>query len=59
MIGVSPEAHSVALYDNGVQRTRATLDALNFGPIINQIEFSSSPSVLYGVNQETTGGRVL
>jgi len=56
MIGISPGAHSVALYDNGVQRTRATPDALHFGPIVNQIEFSSSPSVLYGVNRETTAG---
>jgi DNA-binding beta-propeller fold protein YncE len=52
----SPGVHSVALYDNGVQRTRTTLDPQHFGEYINQIEFSGSPSVLYGVDQETTGG---
>jgi len=47
---VSPRHGGVAVYDNGVQRGLPT--ASHTGS--NAIEFSNSPGVLYGYNNETT-----
>jgi sugar lactone lactonase YvrE len=41
---------SVAVYDNGVQRPTAS----NSGNQVSAIEFSASPSVLYGYNGDST-----
>ena len=49
-LGVSPQHAGVAIYDNGVSRPLQT--ATHTGS--NVIEFSSSPSILYGYNNETT-----
>ena len=46
----SPKHGGVAVYDNGVRREATTPDHTGS----NVIEFSASPSVLYGMNNETT-----
>ena len=48
--GVSPRHGGVAIYDNGIMRPTVTPDHTGS----NVIEFSSSPSVLYGYNNEST-----
>lgn len=48
--GVSPRHGGVAIFDNGVRRTLTTPDHTGS----NVIEFSTSPEVLYGQNNETT-----
>ncbi|MBP8605655.1 MAG: PQQ-binding-like beta-propeller repeat protein [Phycisphaerae bacterium] len=45
--GVSPRNYGVAVYDNGIKRPQQISGA-------NVIEFSDSPGVLYGYNNETT-----
>ena len=49
-LGVSPRHAGVAIYDDGVQRPNAT--PRHTGS--NRIEFSDSPGVLYGYNNEST-----
>jgi uncharacterized protein (TIGR03437 family) len=55
--GVSPRHAGVAIYDDGVKRTKQT--QVHTGS--DRIEFSSSPSTIYGFNNETTefGFRIL
>lgn len=48
--GVSPRHDGVAIYDRGVKRARQTSDHTG----ANVIEFSDSPNVLFGYNNETT-----
>lgn len=48
--GVSPRHAGVAIYENGIMRPQVT--ARHTGS--NIIEFSASPSTLYGYNNETT-----
>jgi hypothetical protein len=47
----SPRSHGVAIFDNGVMRPNTTPTT---GTSINPIEFSSSPTTLYGYNNEST-----
>lgn len=49
-LGISPRHAGVAVYDNGVQRPNST--PRHTGS--NVIEYSSSPTRLYGYNNETT-----
>jgi trimeric autotransporter adhesin len=49
-LGVSPRHAGVAIYEEGVQRSAVT--ARHTGS--NVIEFSTSPSTLFGYNNETT-----
>jgi hypothetical protein len=49
-LSVSPRHGGVAIYDNGVRRALMTGDHTGS----NSIEYSASPSVLYGYNNETT-----
>ena len=49
-LGFSPRHEGVAIYDNGVQRSAETPGHTGS----NVIEFSGSPSRLYGYNNETT-----
>lgn len=48
--GVSPSHAGVAIYDDGVKRTNETPGHTG----ANRIEFAASPSLLYGLNTETT-----
>ncbi|MHC4692971.1 MAG: outer membrane protein assembly factor BamB family protein [Planctomycetota bacterium] len=52
--GISPRHDGVAIYDNGIRRPQKTGDHTGS----NVIEFSDSPSILYGYCNETTGFRV-
>ena len=49
-VGVSPRHGGVAIFDNGVRRSLTTPDHTGS----NVIEFSRSPEILYGQNNETT-----
>lgn len=55
--GVSPRHAGVGIYDDGVMRPNAT--QVHTGS--DRIEFSSSPNIIYGFNNETTefGFRIL
>jgi len=48
--GVSPRHDGVAIYDHGIKRPQQTPDHTG----ANRIEFSDSPEVIYGYNNETT-----
>jgi hypothetical protein len=48
--GGSPRSRGVAIYDNGIVRTVTTPQ----NPTTNLIEFSSSPSRIYGINTENS-----
>jgi hypothetical protein len=48
--GVSPRHAGVAIYDDAVKRTNETPGHTG----ANRIEFAASPSLLYGLNTETT-----
>ena len=56
-LGVSPRHAGVAIYDDGVKRSKETQTHTGS----DRIEFSSSPSTMYGFNNETTefGFRIL
>jgi hypothetical protein len=50
--GLSPRHAGVAIFDNGVQRTTTTPGHIGS----NSITFGGSPSALYGLDNESSGG---